>query len=392
MGCLVKSKDSKFWRASFYVGGKKVFRSTGVEDKRAARAIMETWEDAAGGRVSGTQARKVLAEILGKGERRVSVGEFARQWVAERKGEVKPETWGFYSKAVNSWLGGLGAGVVDGPMDELSRRHLSEWRAGEAVTLSTATVNHHVKVVRMVLRAAVGAGWLRENPLEGLRPLKATQAEREEVSRRPFTREELDRVLAAAGGEWRGLVLLGLYTGQRLGDLAALRVGDFREGSIFIDSTLKTGARICVPLPPAVVAEFGRMESVRTRGEWLFPESRATVERAGGKVLRLSRQFRQILAEVGLAEAEKWIPAKEREARRAAEGGADRRRKAGALTFHSLRHNTRTWLEESGAPVAVIDALMGQDARTGRRSYTHVGQDSLAKAAAGLAARMDGQS
>ena len=72
----------------------------------------------------------------------------------------------------------------------------------------------------------------------------------------------------------------------------------------------------------------------------------------------------------------------------AATGVVSKKRKGNELVFHSLRHNTRTWLEESGAPVAVIDALMGQDARTGRRSYTHIGKEALRKAAEGIHGKM----
>jgi len=43
-----------------------------------------------------------------------------------------------------------------------------------------------------------------------------------ESKRRAFTLNEIKRILRACGDdiEWRGLVLFGLYLGQRLGDLA----------------------------------------------------------------------------------------------------------------------------------------------------------------------------
>jgi hypothetical protein len=40
---------------------------------------------------------------------------------------------------------------------------------------------------------------------------------------REFKRPELNALLAAADGEWKRAVLFGVYTGQRLGDLAPLR-------------------------------------------------------------------------------------------------------------------------------------------------------------------------
>jgi len=95
-----------------------------------------------------------------------------------------------------------------------------------------------------------------------------------------------------------------------------------------------------------------------------------------------------VLAAAGLREKEVRATKQQLAERRAAEvldrGAVDRRRGKNELVFHSLRHNTRTALEESGAPVAVIDALMGQDARTGRRTYTHIGKDALRRAAEGI--------
>jgi len=55
------------------------------------------------------------------------------------------------------------------------------------------------------------------------------------------------------------------------------------------------------------------------------------------------------------------------------------------LSFHSLRHTARTWLEEAGQPKAVIDALIGHEGDTGK-IYTTVGEDALRSAAAALAA------
>jgi len=382
MGSLTKHKDSRFWRAQFYMNGKKVCRSTGEVDKREARKIMEVWEDAGQRKIAGEQARRVLADILGATGRRATVREFAEGWLAERKGEVKPESYSFYDKAVKSWLGIIGPAGAEATIDSVSREGLTAWRTASAAVVSTTTTNHYLKVVRMVLKAAVSAGWLRENPALALRPLKKTEAEAGQQNRRAFTKDELGKVLAAATGEWKGLVMLGIYTGQRLGDLAHRPATDLRDGVLHIPKTKKTGAEIWVPLPADVVA---LLEAGRVPGSpWLFPRSVARIEEKKGKVNGLSREFSLILQSVGLHKGETWVPRKEAQKALAAAGGVkDRRRVASELSFHSLRHTTRTWLEESGAPVAVIDALIGQDAKTGR-TYTHIGKEAVAKAAAGL--------
>lgn len=44
----------------------------------------------------------------------------------------------------------------------------------------------------------------------------------DERARLPFTIEEIKAILAVADPEWQSLVKFALYTGQRLGDIAAL--------------------------------------------------------------------------------------------------------------------------------------------------------------------------
>jgi len=347
---------------------------------------MEVWEDAAGGKVSGEQARRVLSDLLGEQGHRVTVREFFTGWLSRQAGAVERGTLEFYGKAVSRLLKVLPGGA-DRPLDGLGVPDLEKWREGEAKVLSVTTVNHHLKCVRMVLKGAVDAGWMRKNPAAELRPLRRSREDEAAVSRRPFTREELERVLAVSPAEWQALVLLGLYTGQRLGDLVARRWSDVEEGAVHFERTQKTGAEVWVPLPQRALAALARVRIPEC--VWLFPGLHEDVVQKGkGKVNELSRQFAALLAAAGLREAEVYESPKKREMRRAAEvaatGVVSRKRQGQALVFHSLRHNTRTWLEESGAPAAVIDALMGQDARTGRRTYTHIGKDALRRAAEGI--------
>lgn len=397
---MSKSKDSRFWRAQFWrrdADGtlKKVFRSTGTEDEREARRIMEVWMDATRGKVNGEQARRVLAELLGEGGRRITVRAFAGDWLAGRKGEVAAGTFEFYKKAVSGWLAGSGA-VADQPIDSLKAADLAAWRTEATRIYSTKTVNHHLRCVRMILKAAVEAGWFRTSPAAGLRHLKETGEEKAAAGRRPFTRTELDKVLAVASVEWRAMVLLGLYTGQRLGDLARLRLSDLEDGAVGIAKTQKTGAKVWAPLPAvalAALAAVPRAKGAKASDPLLPGLYGDLMEKGKGKANELSRQFTDVLVAAGLREPELWVNRKVLAARKAAElattGVVSKKRKGNELVFHSLRHNTRTWLEESGAPVAVIDALMGQDARTGRRSYTHIGKDAIRTAAEGIHGKMD---
>jgi integrase len=69
------------------------------------------------------------------------------------------------------------------------------------------------------------------------------------LSRRPFTIPEIQAVLSVADPEWQSLIKFGFYTGQRLGDLAALRWHNLDLGRSEIRLfTSKTGRRMIIPI------------------------------------------------------------------------------------------------------------------------------------------------
>jgi integrase len=224
----------------------------------------------------------------------------------------------------------------------------------------------------------VARGYLRRDPTEGLRALKKERGSPEERKRRPFTREELGRVLAVCDPDWRLLVRLGLVTGQRLGDLIRMDWArlDLSAG-LWVLTTGKTSKRLVVPLPEDVVRDLAERCGSAVRGA-VFPELVAEVEAAKGYVGSISKAFAHALWLAGLRAIN---PYGRQPKRREDDAGATREQHE--LSFHSLRHTARTWLEEAGQPKAVIDALIGHSGDTGK-IYTTVGLDALRAAAAVL--------
>jgi len=101
--------------------------------------------------------------------------------------------------------------------------------------------------LRVCFGEAVRRGLRAVNPAVRVPILKT----RDKSARRAFTLSEIKRILKACGdgAEWRGLVLFGLYLGQRVGDLARLtwRAVNLESGEIAF-TTRKTGRRIVLPL------------------------------------------------------------------------------------------------------------------------------------------------
>jgi integrase len=81
-------------------------------------------------------------------------------------------------------------------------------------------VNHDLKALKMLLKSVRMDSAITEDPTEFV---EAVRKDRGIKIKRPLTLPELRSVLDLANDKWRSMILFGLYTGQRLGDIAALR-------------------------------------------------------------------------------------------------------------------------------------------------------------------------
>src|SRR5204863_9649088 len=185
-------------------------------------------------------------------------------------------------------------------------------------------------VLRVCLGAAVGQGLLTMNPAVRVKIIKSTLESR----RRPFTFAEIKRILKTCKHdvEWRGLVLFGLYLGQRLGDLAKLtwRAVNFETGEIAF-TTRKTGRRIVLPLVQPLSDYLTALPAGDNPNAFIFPRA-ASATRTG----TLSNQFREILVAAGLVEPR---------SHEATGKGRSQARETSEISFHSLRHSAVTMLK-----------------------------------------------
>ncbi|MBV8226999.1 MAG: tyrosine-type recombinase/integrase [Verrucomicrobia bacterium] len=171
---------------------------------------------------------------------------------------------------------------------------IAEFRNQTAQKASTTTANHDPKATKLIFRSAKRHGCIIQGPSEFVESVRKTS----ESARRPFTFSEIRSVIDVADKEWRSLVLLRLYTGQRLADLATLHWDniDLARNEIRI-KTRKTGKRLSIPIAPPLKTHIGNLPAGRQG--YLHPKAAGTVtsEKRSGT---LSKQFANLLAQAGL--------------------------------------------------------------------------------------------
>ena len=170
------------------------------------------------------------------------------------------------------------------------------------------------------------------------------------------------------------MILFGLYSGQRLSDIATLTWAnvDLERNELRL-VTRKTGKRLLIPLASPVARILEEMSSSDDPTAPLHPRAYSIVS-TQGKSGHLSNQFADLLAQVGLR-------TKTPHRKTLDKGRGVRASSESLLSFHCLRHTSVTLLKEAGIPDAAIMALIGHDSVAMSQHYTHVGRDALEKAA-----------
>lgn len=380
MASLRKKSTSPYWFACIALpDGSRTQRSTKERDRQKAMKLALAWEEAAKKRMTSLQFQRVLSdihkEIHGEQMNQHTIRTWAAEWL-RRKGETGTRsavTIAGYKSAVTDFLESLGT-AADSPVHFVTTKQIEEWRNSCAARASRTTATHKLKIVKGLFIAARKAQLIVDDPAFCVENL-----EREQTVRRAFKLHELQAVLKVATDEWRGLILAGFYTGQRLKDLASLRWSnvDLSAGRVEL-TTSKTGRLQKIPLRPELRAYLEEAPAGDDPQAPVFPAAAKVID-GGRDVSRLSQQFHGILVAAGLAEPRpKWNGA-------TAEGrGRRASRSRAALSFHSLRHAATECLKNAGVNPIVARDLIGHDSEAQHNKYgvevwDDLKQDAIAK-------------
>jgi integrase len=380
MASIRQRQGSKYWFACVTLpNGRRVQRSTKETNRKKAQQIADKWEAATRGRVTARQAQKVIAELYRDitGQHLVfpTVREYFDSWVARKKPEIAPSSYHLYHEKARRFVNWLG-NRADQQIALITRDDILGFRAVELERVAPRSVNHSIKFLRMVFKTAKEDGkYQDENPASGVKVAKLGDSSR----RRGFTIPEIRRVLEVANAEWRSLIYFGLYCGQRLGDLARLtwsNVDLARDEIRFVSR--KTGRTMIIPIAPPLRVEIENLPAGDDPHQPLHPRAFASVENSG-RTNTLSRQFRELLADAGLA-----TPKAHRTTEAAP--GRDGPRELSQISFHSLRHSATSLMKNAGINASVVMDIIGHESEAISAHYTHIDEETKRKAIALLPA------
>jgi integrase len=224
-------------------------------------------------------------------------------------------------------------------VQEVVRHASSTWTAAHrasststgvvhARTLTAATVNRRLSVLKAALRYAWQQGWVADN-LSG-KISKLAEPPGREVYLTPAQIKRLADAMPSEEG--CAAILLLAYTGLRVGELMALTSEHIATGTLTVARS-KSGLPRTVPVPSPV---------------------------------------RHLVSELPLGLSYTQLHWQFRAARKAA--------KMPHVRLHDLRHTTASWLVNAGVDLYTVGKILGHLTPTTTARYAHLAQGTLKKA------------
>lgn len=235
----------------------------------------------------------------------------------------------------------------------IDKARAQEWRTARAREVQPASVNRELAVLVHLMGTAVPK-YLDTNPLAGLGRLRVPEREP-----RILEHDEETKLLAVLDAEDAALVLCALDTLQRLTSVLELhRAQDHGEYITFLNTKTKGGK---VPVSSRLRKA---LDALPQAGQPYFPR----YQRGSAHMRRtlVGRMFRAACESAGIL------------------GG----RKAGGLTFHSLRHTGASRMLEQGADIETVRRIGGWANLTILQRYLHPSDEASIRAVESIGARV----
>ena len=363
MAFIFQKRGKPSWYVGYSVRGRRLQKSLKTADKREAEKGLKEFLELERARRLGVLTEEYFLRVTSRGAKTPQANGYLAGWLAEIEQTATPKTHETYKSTINDFVRylneeqGIALDLREVTVDIIQGYLVHAKKAGR----SARTVNNRLKILRIPFKRAVDAGHLDRNPAALARLLK----DKKQATRKDFTLEQIERVLAQATPPWRWFILCGLYTGQRMGDIITLRwnqIDTKKRVVCFIQG--KTGTHADIPIVQPLLDAIAELPAAKKSDDFIWSDLAEIYLKHGST--RLSKVFHAILVDCGLAEP--WQDL---------EGKGKHSRRLNPLSFHSLRHSFVSLLKATGASEAVAMALAGHSSKAISQIYTHLGTESL---------------
>ena len=374
IGCI--ELHGKTYRARWTVNGKTYTKSTGTGVEREAKKVLEELVKPFMAKTDAERLENLAVKIEG---RKAEIRRYedskpalalADGFEAYRQSRERPDTGAATLDMYESQYNRLVRWAKDNAPDAKEMRNFTRatadafaaYLAGE---LSANSFNKYITLFRRMWDVLAEEGRIVENPWAKIRHMTLATH-----TRRELTVEELARVCGSVTGEMRLLFAVGIYTGLRLGDCAMLEWGaiDLARNRI-VTVPRKTarhanGKPVVIPLHSTLAAMLAEIPPKARRG-YLLPELAAMYEHDTGMI---SNRIQAVFARAGIR----------------TQTTAEGERARVDVGFHSLRHTFVSLSANAGAPLAVVQAIVGHSNPAMTRHYFHESEAALQSAVCAL--------
>ncbi len=315
-------RSNGYWYIRFERGKEKSLRT---KDRRLAeRLFREIQKEALKGRL-----------ILLEKQKKISLSNFIEEYLAWGEAHKAPSTVRRDSWALNRFLQFVG----DRPLRSISAKLIEDYRTFLLQNgRKPSSVNVEYRHLKAAFNKAKDWGYIKENPVTRLKPLKEPKTPPKFLSRQEA--QHLLGHLKKHDPDFHDLVLFGLETGARRIEILRLRWEDINWEFKRIRLHGKGNKTREIPMTSRVAALLqGR--SPKSRGK-VFPYIHYDT---------ISHKWQKVMRKLGMN-----------------------------YRFHDLRHTTASWLVMNEVPLKVVQDLLGHSDIRVTQIYAHLSRDYLREA------------
>ena len=314
----------KTWHVDYYYDGRRIRRKVGSE-KDAENAL------------AAIKADILRGEYRFKKDRKIRFEDFAKEYLDYAK--INKRSWGRDESSLKRLLPFFGNMLLS----KIAVRHIEEYKRMRLDKVKTGTINRELASLKHMFTIAEKLG-----KFDGKNPVKQVKffQERQYVMK-ILDREEINRLIDAAAGHLKPILIIAVSTGMRKGEIFNLRWSDidFVDHYIHIKKT-KSNVMRKVPMNGVVATT---LKNIERKSEFIFPSFWSKKHK---HIMEVFRLFKAACKKAGIRD----------------------------LRFHDLRHTAATLMVTGGIPLVTVSQILGHATIHMTMKYAHPTPENKRKA------------